>query len=155
MYLRREAACAREAAGPILDVEDVWARGIRCEGQIASASDTGLSTGDPATLHRDFGQQGNAANPPRVLKGYALGRATAWDDNQTTGGGPGTHASGSIVGNGFRSGSTPSTNTFPSSSVTGTASKAQFVLHSVMDSGGGLGGIPEASRPPSGGPSSS
>lgn len=129
------------ANGPIMDVEDVWARGIRGEGQIAAASDSGLSTGNLATLHQDYGQQGNAANPLRVLKGYALGRAT-WDDNQTTGGGHGTHTSGSIVGNGFRSGSDPSTNTFPGTSFTGTAPKAQLVFQSVMDSGGNLGGIP-------------
>lgn len=127
--------------GPIMDVEDVWARGIRGEGQIASASDTGLSTGVLATLHKDYGEQGSATNPLRVLKGYALGRAT-WDDDQSIDGGHGTHTSGSIVGNGFRSGATPSTNTFPSTSVTGTAPKAQFVFQSIMDSGGGLGGIP-------------
>ena len=129
------------ADGPIMDVEDVWARGIRGEGQIASASDSGLSTGNLGTLHQDFGQQGSGTNPLRVLKGYALGRAT-WDDNQTTGGGHGTHTSGSIVGNGFRSGSTPSTNTFPPTSFTGTAPKAQLVFQSLMDSGGGLNGIP-------------
>ncbi len=128
-------------AGPIMDVEDVWARGIRGEGQIAAAADTGLSTGSLATLHQDYGQQGSTTNPMRVIKGYALGRST-WDDNQTTGGGHGTHTSGSIVGNGFRSGADPSTNTFPSTSFTGTAPKAQLVFQSVMDSSGGLGGIP-------------
>ncbi|MBP7866929.1 MAG: S8 family serine peptidase [Acidobacteria bacterium] len=132
-------------AGPIMDVEDVWARGIRGEGQIASAADTGLSTGDLSTLHQDFGQQGSPSNPMRVIKGYALGRTTGggkWDDNQTTGGGHGTHTSGSIVGNGFRSGSTPSTNTFPSTCFAGTAPKAQFVFQSIMDKNGNLGGIP-------------
>jgi hypothetical protein len=134
------------AAGPIMDVEDVWARGIRGEGQIASASDTGLSTGDittPGSLHWDFGQVGSGTNPMRVLKGYALGRAT-WDDPVPAplNGGHGTHTSGSIVGNGIRSGSTPSTNTFPTSSFAGTAPKAGFVFQSVLDSGGGLGGIP-------------
>ena len=135
-------ATGRGAAnGPIMDVEDVWARGIRGEGQIASAADTGLSTGNLATLHQDYGQQGNASNPMRVLKGYALGRST-WDDDQTTGGGHGTHTSGSIVGNGFRSGSDPATNTFPSTAFAGTAPKAQFVFQSIMDPDGNLGGIP-------------
>ncbi len=127
-------------AGPIMDVEDVWARGIRGEGQIAAASDTGLDTGNLATLHWDFGQQGSATNPLRVLKGYALGRAT-WDDPNPNGG-HGTHTSGSIVGNGFRSGSNPSTNTFPTTCFAGTAPKAQFVFQSVMDASGGLGGLP-------------
>lgn len=129
------------SAGPIMDVEDVWARGIRGEGQIASAADTGLSTGNLNTLHWDFGQVGVPANPQRVIKGYALGRPATWDDNQTTGGGHGTHTSGSIVGNGIRSGSSPSTNSFGSSHA-GTAPKAQFVFQSIMDSGGALGGLP-------------
>jgi hypothetical protein len=128
-------------AGPIMDVEDVWARGIRGEGQIASAADTGLSTGDittPDSLHFDFGQVGSATNPMRVIKGYALGRPSTWNDNQTTGGGHGTHTSGSIVGNGIRSGSTPSTDTFPTTSFAGTAPKAQFVFQSIMTATGGL-----------------
>lgn len=130
--------------GPIMDVEDVWARGIRGEGQIASAADTGLSTGNLATLHQDFGQQGSATNPLRVLAGFALGRAGNWNDDQAAPmeGGHGTHTSGSIVGNGFRSGSSPSTNTFPTTSYAGTAPKAQFVFQSIMDSNGGLDGLP-------------
>lgn len=128
--------------GPIMDVEDVWARGIRGEGQIASAADTGLSTGNLATLHQDFGQSGSGTNPIRVLAAYGLGRAGNWNDDQSIDGGHGTHTSGSIVGNGFRSGSTPSTNTFPSSSYAGTAPKAQFVFQSIMDAAGGLGGLP-------------
>ena len=101
------------SSGPIMDVEDVWVRGIRGEGQVASAADTGLSTGNLATLHWDFGQQGVGTNPQRVIAGYALGRTGNWNDDQTTGGGHGTHTSGSIVGNGIWSGSTPSSNTFP------------------------------------------
>ncbi|MGV8040272.1 MAG: S8 family serine peptidase [Thermoanaerobaculaceae bacterium] len=128
-------------AGPIMDVEDVWARGIRGEGQIASAADTGLSTGSLSTLHQDYGQQGSTTNPMRVIKGYALGRST-WDDNQTTGGGHGTHTSGSIVGNGFRSGSDPANNSFPSTAFAGNAPKAQLVFQSIMDSSGNLGGLP-------------
>jgi fibronectin type 3 domain-containing protein len=127
--------------GPIMDVEDVWARGIRGEGQIAAASDTGLSTGNTGTMHQDFGQTGSATNPMRLIAGYALGRAS-WNDDQAIGGGHGTHTSGSIVGNGFRSGSSPSTNSFPTTSYAGTAPKAQFVFQSIMDSGGGLSGIP-------------
>lgn len=125
-------------SGPIMDIEDVWARGIRGEGQIASAADTGLSTGTLATLHQDYGNQSDPNNPMRVIKGYGIGRTGIWDDNQTTGGGHGTHTSGSIVGNGFRSGSTPSTNTYPATSYTGAAPKAQFVFQSIMNSSGGL-----------------
>ena len=129
------------ASGPIMDVEDVWSRGIRGEGQIVAAADTGLSTGSLSSLHLDFGDQSSSTNPMRVIKGYALGRGT-WNDDVSQGGGHGTHVSGSIVGNGFRSGSNPSTNSFPASSYAGTAPKAQFVFQSIMDSGGNLGGIP-------------
>ena len=128
-------------SGPVMDVEDVWARGIRGEGQIASAADTGLSTGVATTLHSDFGQQGSATNPLRVIKGYALGRTTTWSDPESSGGGHGTHTSGSIVGNGFNSGSNPGANSFTTGHA-GIAPKAQFVFQSVMDSGGGLGGLP-------------
>ena len=129
------------AAGPLMDVEDVWARGIRGEGQIAAISDSGLSTGDFATLHEDFGKQHSATNPLRVIKAYALGRAT-WDDNQTLGGGHGTHVAGSLVGNGFGSGADPSSNDFPTTSYAGTAPKARLVFQSILDSVGNLGGIP-------------
>ncbi len=136
--------------GPIMDVDNVWSRGIHGEGQIASAADTGLSTGDITTadsLHWDFGQVGSLTNPMRVIKGYALGRSSTWDDNQTTGGGHGTHTSGSIVGNGVRSGASPQFDSFPTTSFAGIAPKAQFVFQSVMDSSGtdgnpSLGGIP-------------
>jgi outer membrane protein assembly factor BamB len=128
------------AAGPIMDVEDVWARGIRGEGQIAAAADTGLSTGDnttPDSLHWDFGQVGSATNPMRVIKAYGPARAGIWDDPNPNGG-HGTHTSGSIVGNGIRSGSDPFTNTFPPGSFAGTAPKAQFVFQSIMNAGGTL-----------------
>jgi len=128
--------------GPIMDVEDVWARGIRGEGQIAAAADTGLSTGDLSTLHQDFGQSGSVINPLRVLAGYALGRPGNWNDDQAIGGGHGTHVAGSLVGNGFRSGSTPATNTYPSTCYAGAAPQAQLVFQSLMNASGGLGGIP-------------
>ncbi|MCP3963315.1 MAG: S8 family serine peptidase [bacterium] len=131
-----------DAAGPLMDVEDVWDRGLRGEGQIAAVSDTGLSTGDLATLHHDFGQQGSPTNPMRVVSTYALGRAT-WDDDQTiAGAGHGTHVTGSLLGNGARSGSDPANNDFPASSYAGTAPKAGLVFQSLLDSGGSLGGIP-------------
>ncbi len=130
------------AAGPLMDVEDVWARGLRGEGQIAAAADTGLSTGDLADLHRDFGQQSSPTNPLRVIAAYALGRAT-WDDDQTIpGAGHGTHVAGSLVGNGVRSGADPANDDFPASSFAGTAPKADFVFQSILDAGGGLGGLP-------------
>lgn len=128
------------ATGPIMDVEDVWARGIHGENQIAAAADTGLSTGDIATpnsMHYDFGQVGSATNPMRVIQCYALARSGNCNDDQATGGGHGTHTSGSILGNGFRSGATPSTDDYGTSHA-GVAPKAQLVFQSIMNSTGGL-----------------
>ena len=51
----------------------------------------------------------------------------------------GTHVAGSIVGNGILSGSSPSTNTFPSTSYAGIAPKAGFVFQSIMQPGGSPG----------------
>jgi hypothetical protein len=138
------------ADGPLMDVEDVWVRGIRGEGQIAAAADTGLSTGNFATLHWDFGQVGSATNPMRVIAAYALGRPPSdWSDDQALVSPPnpdpaghGTHVSGSILGNGIRSGSDPSTDTYPSTSYAGTAPKAQYVFQSIMAANGSLAGIP-------------
>ncbi|HVN74825.1 MAG TPA: S8 family serine peptidase [Thermoanaerobaculaceae bacterium] len=128
--------------GPIMDVENVWNKGIRGEGQIAATADTGLSTGNLATLHQDFGNQSDPNNPMRVLRGYILNNRATWNDNQTAGGGHGTHTAGSIVGNGFRSGSTPNTSTFPATCFAGIAPKAQFEIQSVMYANGSLGGLP-------------
>jgi hypothetical protein len=128
-------------AGPIMDVEDVWARGIRGEGQIAAAADTGLSTGNvttPGSLHRDFGEVGSATNPMRVIKGYVLNDRATWNDDQAVGGGHGTHTSGSIVGNGVESDAKPDLNDFPGTSYAGIAPKAQFVFQSIMYTGGGI-----------------
>jgi hypothetical protein len=72
-----------------------------------------------------------------VIAAYPLARPT-WDDNQSQGGGHGTHTSGSIVGNGIRSGSDPSTDSYPATSYTGVAPKAGFVFQSIMTSTGGL-----------------
>ena len=123
--------------GPLMNVDAVWAKGIRGENQIVAEADTGLDTGDLSTLHEDFGKQGDANNPMRVIKTYALGRST-WDDPSAHG----THTAGSMCGNGYHSGSNPGSNYFPSSCYAGTAPKADLVFQSVLDSNGGLGGIP-------------
>ena len=132
-------------AGPIMDVEDVWARGIRGEGQIAAVADTGLSTGNLSTLHRDFGQVGSSTNPPRVIQTYALARPSPanWDDDNTLpGGGHGTHVTGLLLGNGVRSGSQPQNNLFPPGSYTGIAPKANLVFQSIMNDDGAIDGLP-------------
>ena len=122
--------------GPVMDVEDVWTRGIRGEGEIVAVYDGGLSTGDLTTLHRDFGRQGDSNNPPRVISGYAPFQSTTddWaDSGQVNGGGHGTHVAGLLGGNGVESGSQPHLNIYPSTSFTGIAPKVQFVIQSGVD----------------------
>lgn len=129
-------------SGPLMDVEDVWARGIRGEGQIAAVADTGLSTGNTSTLHRDFGNA-TKGNPSRIEAAFALGRTGDWSDpGNLPGGGHGTHVAGLLVGNGIESGSNPATNSYPGSSFTGIAPKGRLVIQSLMSTSNSIGGLP-------------
>ncbi|MFZ4398176.1 MAG: S8 family serine peptidase, partial [Kiritimatiellia bacterium] len=92
------------------------------KGQIVGHADTGLDTGNLATMHPDF--QG------RVLALIARGRpGDASDPNPY--GGHGTHTAGSILGSGAAS-----TNLYH-----GTAYEALLVHQSVMDANGYLSGL--------------
>ena len=130
----------------IMGAETAWTTlGLYGQGQIVAVADTGLDTGSLGTLHQDFG--GNptgCSGTNRVVATYALGRNNNWSDSCRSGsvnaGGHGTHVSGSVLGNGCRSGSTG-----PSSyanSYAGLAPQAGLVMQSVMDSTCGLGGLP-------------
>ncbi|MAT43306.1 MAG: hypothetical protein CL609_13280 [Anaerolineaceae bacterium] len=100
------------------------------EGQIVAVADSGLDTGNLATLHPDvFG---------RLLNGFGLGRPGDWSDPN----GHGTHVAGSVLGNGVMSGSNPAAHNY-NNSYAGSAPEAQLIMQSVMDSGGSLGGIPD------------
>lgn len=100
------------------------------EGQIVAVADSGLDTGNLATLHPDvFG---------RLINGFGLGRTGDWSDPN----GHGTHVAGSVLGNGVMSGSNPSSHNY-NNSYAGSAPEAQLIMQSVMDSGGSLGGIPD------------
>ncbi|MBI5047314.1 S8 family serine peptidase, partial [Candidatus Micrarchaeota archaeon] len=69
--------------------------GLDGKGQIIGIADSGLDTGDPATLHPDLKN--------RLLKGFSWGRTINggdWSDPD----GHGTHVAGSVVGNGYASG---------------------------------------------------
>jgi serine protease AprX len=90
-------------------------------GQVIAVCDTGFDLGDPLDPPSAFAG--------RVLKLYALGRSTATDPD-----GHGTHVCGSAVGDG----------TSPVyGRVRGTAPKAKLIMQSVLDSHGGLGGLPD------------
>jgi serine protease AprX len=96
------------------------AAGINGENQVIAVCDTGLDRGDVRDLHPAFSQ--------RVLKLYALGRNVADDPN-----GHGTHVCGCAVGSGVLNDGTQ---------LQGAAPAASLIIQSVLDSDGGLGGIP-------------
>ena len=91
-------------------------------GQVVAVCDTGLDKGSTTNVHPAF--------KGRVAKLYALGRPGKKNDPD----GHGTHVAGSVLGDG----DSPTLGT----KVRGTAPKAKLVLQSVLDSGGGLNGLP-------------
>ncbi len=104
-----------------MNVSNVWSTlGLTGAGQTIAVCDTGLDTGNTSTLHRDFTN--------RVMWTQALGRTGNWSDPHSHG----THVAGSVLGNG-----TSSTGRYK-----GVAYEANLVFQSVLDSSGGLGGLP-------------
>lgn len=110
----------RAVNGTLMRVTNVWARGLSGEGQIIGHADTGLDRGVMTNLHQDLAG--------RVLLAFARGRGTLWNDPN----GHGTHTAGSIVGNGAMSTGT----------IRGVAWQAKLIHQSLLDNGGGLGGLP-------------
>jgi serine protease AprX len=90
-------------------------------GQIVVVNDTGFDKGSTTNVHPAF--------TGRVAKLVALGRATADDPD-----GHGTHVAGSVLGDGNSSSM--------GGKIQGTAPKAKLITQSLLDSSGGLGGIP-------------
>jgi hypothetical protein len=92
------------------------------DGETVAVADTGFDRGSATNVHPAF--------TGRVTKLYALGRPNRSDDPH----GHGTHVAGSVLGDG----------TSPSMGgvIQGTAPGARLILQSVLDSGGGLGGLP-------------
>ena len=76
--------------------------GFAGDGEVVAICDTGLDTGNPATIHPAFAG--------RIKKLYALARGNASDPN-----GHGTHVSGSAVGDGALPDGTPLRGTAPQS----------------------------------------
>jgi hypothetical protein len=112
-----------DVARGLMTVDSVggrWAKGLDGTGQVIGMADTGLDTGVLSTLHPDLKGQ--------VLAAIPLGRPTSWSDPN----GHGTHVAGSAVGDGHQSGGT----------YKGVAPGAQLVFQSIMDSNGGLTGLP-------------
>lgn len=91
--------------------------GLYGQGQTVAVADTGLDTGrNDSSMHEAF--------RGKITALYALGRTNNSDDPN----GHGTHVAGSVLGNG--------------TSNKGMAPQANLVFQSIMDSGGGLGGLP-------------
>ncbi|BBB31845.1 hypothetical protein TTHT_0221 [Thermotomaculum hydrothermale] len=116
-------------ASDIMNVAPVWDAGYTGSTQIAAVCDTGLDVGDYDSIHRDFFQDldGDGHND-KIVAAYALGRTNDWSDDQ----GHGTHTAGSVLGNGAKS----------NGQFKGMAYNARLVEQSVLDSRGGLGGLP-------------
>jgi hypothetical protein len=94
------------------------------DGEVVAIADTGFDLGDTVNVHPAF--------TGRVARLYALGRpspANADDPHSH-----GTHVCGSAVGDG--------TSSTMGGAIQGTAPRARLVVQSLLDSGGGLGGIP-------------
>lgn len=91
-------------------------------GEIVCVNDTGFDKGSTANVHPAF--------TGRVLHLTPLGRPSNAGDPD----GHGTHCCGSVLGDG----NSPKMG----GAIQGTAPKAKLVVQSLLDSGGGLGGIP-------------
>lgn len=90
--------------------------------QLIGIADSGLDTGNLATMSPDFSN--------RVQKTYALRRVGDWSDLT----GHGTHIAGSLLGSGVLSGSNPAQHSY-SGSFAGYAPEAGLVFQSIGDDG--------------------
>lgn len=90
--------------------------------QTIGIADSGLDTGSTSTISADFSG--------RVYKTYAIRRPGDWSDQN----GHGTHVTGSMVGSGALSGSSPATHNY-TGSFAGYAPEARIVMQSIGDTG--------------------
>lgn len=113
--------CANVACG-LVEVTAVHQSGLRGQGEIVALCDTGLDTGNLASMHPHFAG--------RVQKLIPVGRQTRTNDPH----GHGTHCAGLIVGSG-QSAEAPGT-------ITGAAPDARLVVQSVFAQGSPFRGVP-------------
>jgi subtilisin family serine protease len=127
-----------DIAAGIMDVPPVRdSYGLLGSGQVVAVADTGLDKGQsmPSELHDDF-EDGLGGS--RVL--YVFDRVGDGADDVNSG--HGTHVSGSVLGNGLRSGSDP-VNQFYQDAYAGMAPEAGLVFQAVEDNTTeALSGIP-------------
>ncbi|MDI6774103.1 MAG: S8 family serine peptidase [Verrucomicrobiota bacterium] len=105
----------------MMNATNVWlTHGLTGANQVIGHADTGLDVGNLSSLHPDLRN--------RIKTAIALGRPGDWSDPH----GHGTHTAGSILGEGVAS----------AGAIKGVAFGARLVHQSVLDAGGGLGGLP-------------
>jgi subtilisin family serine protease len=129
----------------IMAAESVWNNlSLYGQGQVVAVADTGLDSGNLATLHQDFsGSPTGCSGTTRIVATFARGKTGDWSDTFGTPlrvYGHGTHVAGSVLGNGCRSGSNGTPNY--TGSYAGLAPQAGLVFQAVMDSSGYLTGLP-------------
>ena len=113
--------CANVACG-LVQATFTHDRGLRGQGEIVALCDSGLDTGDLASLHPHFAR--------RVHRLVPVGRQTRTNDPH----GHGTHCAGLIVGSG-QSSEAPG-------AVTGAAPDARLLVQSVFAQGSPFRGVP-------------
>jgi PGF-pre-PGF domain-containing protein len=107
-----------DVARNITGVEATWENyGLYGEDQIIGIADSGLDTGNADTIHWDF-------------RGRIVSIFNVSDNNPNDKNGHGTHATGSILGDGNRSGSDPNANNYDGS-YAGAAPKAQLIFQAI------------------------
>ncbi|ETR68600.1 MAG: peptidase S8/S53 subtilisin kexin sedolisin, partial [Candidatus Magnetoglobus multicellularis str. Araruama] len=125
-------------ASSIVNVAQVRKRfGLYGDGQVVAVCDTGLDQGKikPESLHDDFE---DGAGQSRVKNLFNLTQRFFNDNPDDIFSGHGTHVAGTILGNGYLSGSHPKMNYFPDTSYAGIAPKAQLVFQAAEDSNTGM-----------------
>ena len=119
-----------DAARGILHVDQVWhSASLFGTGQLVAVADSGLDTGDFATLTPDFAG--------RISATHVLSTGANWDDNF----GHGTHVAGSIAGAGVQSGANPAQHQY-TGSFAGVAPEANLVIQAFeADANGNISGL--------------
>ncbi|HYF64220.1 MAG TPA: S8 family serine peptidase [Herpetosiphonaceae bacterium] len=114
----------------IMNVDSAWSgRQLFGAGQLVAVTDSGLDTGNMATLSPDFAS--------RLVATHVLSPGNSWDDNN----GHGTHVAGSAAGAGIRSGATPASHAY-GPSFAGVAPEAGLIVQAFeADAEGNITGL--------------
>lgn len=122
-----------EVARDITQVNSAWQNhSLFGNGQIIAYADSGLDTGDLATLSPDFAG--------RIVATHILVSGADWGDNH----GHGTHVAGSLTGAGVQSGADPAQHNY-TTSFAGVAPEAGLVVQAFEadPTTGAIDGIPD------------